>query len=156
MDQEGEKIVEVGEGYIQKRGFKLFIIRFSYILVFILALAYTMFRSSGATILQSIGGLPSIFLMSFLFIIGFTVAMYKFLYSIIYFVLATFIVNMILFGGGGIWLSVVEIPIFLLVTLVVSAVERGFRAIPQKWLRITLALLPFVIMLATILFTYFR
>jgi len=71
--------------------------------------------------------------------------------------IVTPIVNYFLFGlEGGIAISLPKIPIFLIVTLVVFGVEKGFSTIPQKWIRWSLAILPFVVMLITILVTYLR
>lgn len=152
-------IKQTANSYIKKRGFKLFLIRASYMLIFALALAYTIFRSYGATISDSLYSTSSVFTLPILFIIGFALAMIRFWYSIPWFIFATVVVNSLIFNGingGVLTLTAIEVPIFLIVTLLVFGVERGFSAIPKKWLRVSLALLPFVIMLITIFLTYFR
>ena len=149
----------IQQSNVKQRGWKFFFVRLFYMLAFAIGLTYAMSRFSGQGILDSLQNTTFIFTLPVLFIIGFALAMWKFWFSVPWFILATVIVNSLIFGGFGgdvIELTAVEIPIFLIITIVVFGVERGFSAIPQKWLRITLASLPFVIMLATILFTYFK
>ena len=137
---------QVREEYVKKKGFKLFLIRFFYMLVLSLSITYTIFRVIGETIFQAITYTGIVFTLPIIFIIGFALAMWRFWYSIPWFILATVVVNSFMFGFGGLGLSAIEIPIFLVVTLVVLGIEKMFSKISLKWLRMTLALLPFIIM----------
>jgi len=152
----------IQQSSVKQRGWKFFFVRLFYMLALSFGLAYTLLRSSGQGILESFQETASFFTAQLLFvplvfIIGFALAMWKFWYSIPWFILATVIVNSLIFGfnGDALGLSIYEVLIFLGVTLVVFALERGFSAISRKWIRISLALLPFIIMFFIILFTYF-
>ena len=144
---------------VRQSGWKFFFVRLFYMLAFAIGLTYTMSRFSGQGILNSLQNTAVIFTLPVLFIIGFALAMWRFWFSIPWFILATVIVNDMIFRGSDstvLGLTAIEVPIFLVITLVVFGIEKGFSLIPQRWLRISLAMLPFVIMLLTIFFTYFR
>lgn len=111
---------------------------------------------NGEGIIQSLQNTSFVFTLPILFVIGFALAMWKFWYSIIYFITVTFIANYFIFGNNEFFrISLIEIPIFIVVTLAVFVIERGFSK-AQEGVRILLACIPFIIMLILIISTYFK